>query len=319
MTVAPSFGVEDILRVAGGDAQVVGDPTVRFSRVASASDADAQSLVWIRPSHPERQRLLDETRASFILCDENVETSVAASLGKTLIVVANPKVVFSRVVAELLVAEPVWGIHPSSVIHEDAEVADRVSVGPNCSIGRAQIGEGTVIQGNCLVYDGVRIGRNVTIHAGTILGGDGFGYERDEAGEVEKFPHVGTVIIEDDVEIHSCTAIDRGSLSDTRIRRGAKIDNLVHIAHNADIGEASFVIAHAMVGGSVKIGRNCWIGPGSVIRDNLTIGDEAFVGIGALVVKDVPAGAVHMGSPARDADEYKLLLQSFRELLATRS
>jgi len=313
-----SYGVEDILRIAGPDARVIGDPEARFSRVAPASDADANSLVWIRPTHPDRQRFLDETGAGLVLCDKSVDTAAAVAAGKTLVVVGNPKVVFSRTVAELLVDEPAWGVHPSAVVHTEAKIAERVSIGPNCSIGRAEIGEGTVIHGNCLVYDGVRIGRNVTIHAGTVLGGDGFGYERDEDGEVEKFPHVGAVIVEDEVEIHSCTAVDRGSLDDTRIRRGAKIDNLVHIAHNADIGEGAFVIAHAMVGGSVKIGRNCWIGPGAVIRDNLAIGDEAFVGIGALVVKDVPAGAVHMGAPARDADEYKLLLQSFRELLAAR-
>jgi UDP-3-O-[3-hydroxymyristoyl] glucosamine N-acyltransferase len=311
-----TYGVDDLLRIAGPDAQVVGTREARFSRVAPAGDADAQSLVWIRPTHPDRQRLLDETGAGLILCDETVDPSGAVALGKTVIIVENPKVVFSRTVSALFVGEPTWAIHPSTVVHDEAEIADRVSIGPNCSIGRVEIGEGTVIHGNCLVYDGVHIGRNVTIHGGTVLGGDGFGYERDDAGEVEKFPHIGAVIIEDEVEIHSCTAIDRGSLNDTRIRRGAKIDNLVHIAHNADIGEASFVIAHAMVGGSVKIGRNCWIGPGAVIRDNLEIGDEAFVGIGALVVKDVPSGAVHMGSPARDADEYKLLLQSFRELLA---
>jgi UDP-3-O-[3-hydroxymyristoyl] glucosamine N-acyltransferase len=314
-----TYGVEDILRIAGPDAKVVGSGAARFSRAAPAGDADTQSLVWIRPTHPDRQRLMDETKAGLVVCDESVDPSRAVSLGKTVVIVANPKLVFSRTVASLFVDEPAWGVHPSSVIHQEAEIPDRVSIGPNCSIGRAQIGEGTVIHGNCLVYDGVRIGRNVTIHAGTVLGGDGFGYERDEVGEVEKFPHVGAVIVEDEVEIHSCTAIDRGSLNDTRIRRGAKIDNLVHIAHNADIGEASFVIAHAMVGGSVKIGRNCWIGPGAVIRDNLEIGDEAFVGIGALVVKDVPAGAVHMGAPARDADEYKLLLQSFRQLLAARA
>ncbi|HET8752602.1 MAG TPA: UDP-3-O-(3-hydroxymyristoyl)glucosamine N-acyltransferase [Gaiellaceae bacterium] len=317
--MTPDYGVEDILRVAEPGAQVLGDDAARFRRAAPAGDADIDSLTWIRPTHPDRQRLLDETAAGVVLCDESVDPSPAVSSGKTVIVVANPKVVFSRTVAALFVSEPAWGIHPSAVLHEEAEIADGVSIGPNCSVGRAQIGEGTVIHGNCLVYDGVRLGRNVTIHAGTVLGGDGFGYERDETGEVEKFPHVGAVIVEDEVEIHSCTAVDRGSLKDTRIRRGAKIDNLVHIAHNADIGEGSFVIAHAMVGGSVKIGKNCWIGPGAVIRDNLEIGDDAFVGIGALVVKDVPPGAVHMGSPARDADEYKALLQSFRELLAARA
>ena len=313
-----SYGVADLKPFLDADASVLGDEKASFTHVASASDAGNGALVWIRPTRADKQQLLDETGASVVLCDDSIDPAKAIEGGKCVILVGNPKVVFSRAANALFVKEPTWGVHESSLVHASAKLPARVSVGPGCTIGRVEIGEGTIIHGNCHIYDGVKIGRNVTIHAGTIIGGDGFGYERDEDGEVEKFPHVGGVIIDDDVEIHSCTAVDRGSLGDTRIRRGVKIDNLVHVAHNVDIGEGSFVIAHAMLGGSVKIGRNCWIGPGALLRDNLTIGDGAFIGIGALVVKDVPGGSVQMGAPAREADEYKALLQAFRALLPSK-
>jgi UDP-3-O-[3-hydroxymyristoyl] glucosamine N-acyltransferase len=310
--------LDEALAFAGEEVRVLGATDgVSFARVGAVTDADADTLVWIRPTREDRQALLDETAAGIVICSDDLDTTRALDAGKCLVIAGNPKVVFSRIAAALFGTQVQPGVHPSSVVHPEATIGDHVSIGPHCTIGRAELGDGTVIEGNCHVYDGVRIGRNVTVHAGTVIGGDGFGYERDESGEVEKFPHVGGVIIEDDVEIHSCTTIDRGSLSDTRIRRGAKIDNLVHVAHNVDIGEGTFVIAHAMLGGSLKIGRNCWIGPGAVIRDNVSIGDEAFVGIGALVVKDVPARSVYMGAPAREADEYKALLQAFRGLIGS--
>lgn len=310
--MSKTFSIADALRFAGDDATALGDTSATFARPAAVTDADEVSLVWIRPTRTDRQALLDTTRARVIVCDTSVDTGAAVAAGKCLIVSPNPKVAFSRIVHGLFVRAPSRGVHPSSVVDPEAVLGEDVAIGPNCTIGRVRIGDGTTIHGNCFIYDDVTIGRNVTIHAGSVIGGDGFGYERDESGEVEKFPHVGGVIIEDDVEIHSCVAIDRGSLSDTRIRRGAKIDNLVHVAHNVDIGEGAFVIAHAMLGGSLQVGRNNWVGPGAVLRDNLALGDDAFIGIGALVVKDVPAGETHMGSPARPAEEYKALLKALR-------
>jgi UDP-3-O-[3-hydroxymyristoyl] glucosamine N-acyltransferase len=315
--VTHRFGIEDAVRFVSSDVRIVGNEAASFSRPSSAAQADELSIAWIRPTYPDKQRLLDSTAAAVVVCDDSLDLSRAIEDGKGLIVTSTPKVAFSRIVHGLFVEKPEAGVHATAVIHSDAEIGDDVSIGPHCTVGRATIGDGTTIHGNCHIYDRVLIGRNVTIHAGSVIGGDGFGYERDEDGEVEKFPHVGGVIIEDDVEIHSCVAIDRGSLSDTRIRRGAKIDNLVHVAHNVEVGEGSFVIAHAMLGGSLRIGRNCWIGPGAVLRDNLSVGDGAFIGIGALVVKDVPEGTTQMGAPAREADEYKAMLQAMKRLAAS--
>jgi UDP-3-O-[3-hydroxymyristoyl] glucosamine N-acyltransferase len=145
----------------------------------------------------------------------------------------------------------------------------------------------------------VTTGKNVQIGKNCSLGNDGFQYMKGPEGDLIKFPHFGNIIIEDDVEIANNVCVDRGALSNTIIRRGVKIDNLVHIAHNVEIGENTMIIALAMVAGSVKIGKNCWISPSSCIREQLTIGDNVLIGMGSVVIKDVDSNSVMIGNPAK--------------------
>jgi UDP-3-O-[3-hydroxymyristoyl] glucosamine N-acyltransferase len=148
------------------------------------------------------------------------------------------------------------------------------------------------------------VGRDLVIHpsvrigAGCSIGLHGFGYAKAPDGSWLRFPHVGRVVIEEGVEIGSNVCIDRGSLTDTRICSGVKIDNHVHIAHNVIIGRNTLVIAHAMIGGSVTIGESCWIAPGALIKNKVTIGDGATVGLGAVVLHDVDPGVTVVGNPA---------------------
>lgn len=166
------------------------------------------------------------------------------------------------------------------------------------------------------MYDGTRIGRNVTVFSGTVIGADGFGYERRADGGMEKFIHKGGVVIEDDVEIGSNTSIDRGTLGDTILRRGAKVDNQVHIAHNCDVGEDAVVIAQSMIGGSVKIGARAWIAPSVVVMNGIAIGQDAMCGLGSIVTKSVKDGETVMGNPARPLAEAKALLAAMKQLIA---
>jgi UDP-3-O-[3-hydroxymyristoyl] glucosamine N-acyltransferase len=147
-------------------------------------------------------------------------------------------------------------------------------------------------------------GSNVVIGKNVVIGGEGFGYEFDDDVLV-KFPHYGGVIIESDVDIGNNTCIDRGALGNTIIMKGTKIDNLVHIAHNVEIGERCLVVANVGIGGSVKIGNDCYIGFGATIKNGVKIGNNVVVGMGAVVLRDIPDNEVWVGNPARNINEKK--------------
>jgi UDP-3-O-[3-hydroxymyristoyl] glucosamine N-acyltransferase len=305
--------IADLLPLIGNGARIIGDPDGRtFDHVSTTNTADEQAITWIAAHRSDKDELARTTKAAFVVCDESVEVGSGSSC---FIVVPNPKIIFSRIIHELFVKQPRPGIHPTAIIDPEAQIHRSASVGPLSYIGASTIGEGTVIHGHCHLYDGVQVGRNVIIHAGCVIGGEGFGFERRADGVLEKFPHIGGVIIEDDVELQVMTHVDRGTLGDTIIRRGTKVDSCCHIAHNDDIGEDNIIAAHTMFSGSVKIGDRCWVGPASVFRDVLNVGDDVFIGVGTLVAKDVDDKAQIMGAPARSVSEYKALLAALRRLL----
>lgn len=308
-----SYTLDDIQSVLPDEHRIVGEPRGRsFDGVRPANDADDRSLVWINPARDDKQAILDTTAAGFVVADPSLDLSGAGD--KVVIVVPSPKLTFAAILNRLYARVPKTGVHPSAVVDPDAWLGEGVYLGPFTYVGRATIGDGTVVHGHCHLHDGVRLGRNVVIHAGCVLGAEGFSFERDAGGRLHKFPHVGGVVIEDDVELQVMTDVDRGTLGDTIVRRGVKIDSFCHIGHNCDIGEDTMVAAQAMLGGSLRVGRRCWLGPATVFRDGIEIGDDAYVGLGALVVKDVANGERVMGSPAREIEAYKQQLRSLRRL-----
>lgn len=145
----------------------------------------------------------------------------------------------------------------------------------------------------------ISIIEDLTLGFNNVIGGNGFGYETDENGEQFHVPHLGNLIIEENVSIHNFVNIDRGVIGDTIIRKGVKIDSHAHIAHGAEIGENTLIVAHAVIGGSCKIGKNCYIGMGAMIKNKVTIGDGATIGMGAVILQDVPSGETWVGNPGR--------------------
>lgn len=218
----------------------------------------------------------------------------AACPGGTMLISTNPRRDYIRA---LLLLEARGGFAEDETpaqIHPSAKIGAGAVIGPGC-----EIDEGVVIEPNVVIMNRTRIGAFSRIRANSTIGSDGFGFERDEDGRALRFVHLGGIRIGRNVEIGSNTCIARGTLNDTVIEDGAKIDNLVHIAHNVRICSGAFVIAGAEISGGCHVGEGAWIGPNACVREQLQIGDGAMVGIGATVVRSIPRGEIHAGNPAR--------------------
>ena len=301
----------EIARILGGS--LAGDPALEVERVATVGEATSGEIcvVW----EPEAVKAIASSSASAFVTgtDQQVE-------GGNQIQVAEPRDALIHLL-ELLhpMPEAPQGIEEGARVAADVKCADGVFVSSGATVGsgvvlgsRAQIhtgvsigpevevGEDSVIYPNVSVYAGARIGKRVVIHSGAVIGSDGFGYRRSGDGRHRKIPQVGTVEIEDDVEIGAGTTIDRATLGTTVIRRGTKIDNLVQIAHNCEIGEDCCVIAQAGVAGSSRVGDSTMIGAQAGISDHVTVGNGVRVGAQSGVADDLPSGD-WIGSPAMAA------------------
>lgn len=288
----------------------------RIEKVATLATAGPETLTFL--SKAPTSGILDQLRGRLagatIICGEAIDLQGA---DVTLLVGKNPRLSFMRATARFFAPpRPAPGIHPSATVHQTASVAASAHVGPGVMIGaRSSVGSDSIIHANVVIYDDVKIGSRVVIHGGTVIGADGFGYERNELGELEKFPHIGGVTIMDDAEIGSNTSIDRGTLEDTLICERARIDNQVHIAHNVVVGRDVAVIAQAMIGGSVRLGDRAWIAPSATIMNKADVGADATVGLGSVVVKPVRDGETVMGSPAVPDQEFRAARAALKTLM----
>ncbi len=284
-------------------------------RVSDLESAAANEIAFV-----EKNALCQNTNAACLIVPEDF----SAKQSCPVISVKNPKLAFAQVAAVLYERQKKIGVHQTVSIAENCELSSEVFIGANVSIGENScigkatqiyegarigadvfIGENCFIYPNVIIYDRVFIGSNVILHAGVVIGADGFGFVRGESGYV-KFPQIGTVIIEDDVEIGANTCIDRGSLGATSIGRGTKIDNLVQIAHNVSIGERVVIAAQTGISGSTVIESDCVIGGQVGMGDHARVLSGAIIGsqAGVLPGKIVRAG-VWWGTPVQPLDEYK--------------
>lgn len=301
------------------DTTLEGDGALEITGVAAPERAATRDLIYVDSAkHAER------AAASAALCVIACEGLPLP--GKTVLRTANPKVTFSKAATLLLDRAAIAsGIHPTASVAPLARVAESASIGPYAVIGEdahvgeeTQIGAHSVIGPGCwvgqscrihprvTVYHHVRIGHRVEIHSGAVIGADGFGYAFSE-GRQWKFPQVGIVEIGDDVEIGANTTIDRGSLDDTRIAEGVKLDNLVHIGHNCRIGAHTVVAAQAGLSGSCIVGKNVVIGGQAGFGERCELEDGAVIGgqSGVLGGKTIRGGQTVWGTPARSLEKFK--------------
>ena len=322
----PPFTAAEIASHIGGE--VLGDSSVQLNGFALPETAKAGDLVFAETDGYVARA--EKSAASAILLDE---TLAATTNTKVLIRTANPRVAFAKVLTLFFPPEKFEpGIHPTAVVSKSASVHASAHVGPWCVIGdRARIGARSVLHGrnqvgadsvlgedtallpNAVVYARSQIGNRVIIHAGAVIGSDGFGYVFDE-GAHRKVPQIGNVIIHDDVEIGANVTIDRGALGSTIIGKGTKIDNLVQIAHNVVIGEHSILVAQVGVAGSTKIGSYTTLAGQVGVAGHLKIGNQVTLGAQAGVMTDIPDGEKWLGTPAAPGSEMKRIWASWFRL-----
>jgi UDP-3-O-[3-hydroxymyristoyl] glucosamine N-acyltransferase len=300
-------------------ATLEGNGALQLSAVASPERAGPYDLIYV-----DSTKNAPRAQASAAICV--IAPPGVALAGKTVLRTVAPKLAFAKAAALLLERGPIAaGVHPTAIIAALAQIAPNVNIGPFAVIAEdVHIGEGTqigphgVIGAGCWIgkncriharvtlYNGVRLGDRVEIHSGTVIGADGFGYAFGE-GQHWKFPQTGIVEIGDDVEIGANTTIDRGSLADTRIATGVKLDNLVHVGHNCEIGQHSVIAAQAGLSGSCTFGKNVVVGGQAGFGERCKLEDGAIIGgqSGVLGGKTIRSGETVWGTPARSLEKFK--------------
>ena len=315
-----SLKLFEIAELVGGE--LIGDRNLVITGVAGIKEAQKGDITFL--SNVKYLPFLDETKASAIVAAEDISSG-----GKPLIRTKNPSQAFTAITSYFLAQQErpaPAGIHPTAVIGQQTTIGAGVTIGAHVVIeDQATIGPGTVLGANtyigyaatvgtqCRLYpsvtvrERVRIGDRVIIHSGTVIGSDGFGYETLE-GRHLKIPQLGSVLIEDDVEIGANVCVDRGRFQDTRIGRGSKIDNLVQIAHNVVIGPDCMIVSQVGISGSTELGKNVTVAGQAGVVGHVQVGDGAIIGARSGVSKSVPAGTIVLGEPARPIREQKRIL-----------
>jgi UDP-3-O-[3-hydroxymyristoyl] glucosamine N-acyltransferase len=305
--------------------RIEGDPEIEIKGVAAMERAEAGDLTFL--ANPKYARKVKHTRASAILVLEPIA-------GIASLVSANPYLDFGRALALFYQApSPPPGVHPLAFVAESAEIGENCSIGPFAAVGeRVRIGGNAVLHPHVVIYEGAeigdhflahshavvrefcRIGHRVTLQNGVVVGGDGFGFAKRADGAHQKIVQSGVTVIEDDVEIQSLTSIDRATVGETRVKRGAKIDSLVQVGHACVVGEDNIICAQTGLAGSTTLERNVLLAGQVGSAGHLTVHDGAIVYAQSGIGGDVAAGARISGSPAFDASEWLRAITAFPKL-----
>ena len=315
------FTAKQIADFIGG--RVEGNENTVVSTFAKIEEGQEGAISFL--SNPKYTPYIYETKASIVLINEDVE--LEKPVNTTLIRVKNAYGCVAKLLQMYAASLPKkTGIHPLAFVAESAEIGKDVYIGPFTYVGEGvKIGDGSIINPNVTIYDGCQIGKNVTIHAGSVIGADGFGFAPNTEG-YEKIPQLGIVIIEDDVEIGANTCIDRSTMGQTVIHKGVKLDNLIQVAHNCEIGENTVMSAQVGMAGSTKIGAWCMVGGQAGFSGHIHVADKTMVGAQCGVINNTKGNGENLiGSPAMDPKDffkakalYRRLPDMYKEISALR-
>ena len=319
---------EQIANILEGN--VIGDPSVGVSKLSKIEEGEPGSITFL--SNPKYHNYIYTTKASIVIVNKSFEP--LQEVTATMIQVEDSYKAFTRILEyanQIKLMKS--GIEQPSVISEgvtygsdlylgsfsyigkNTKIGNNVKIYPNSFIGdNVEIGDNTILFAGARIYSESIIGKNCVIHSGTIIGSDGFGFAPNQDGSYSKIPQIGNVIIEDNVEIGSCTTVDRATLGSTIIRKGVKLDNQIQIAHNVEVGENTVIASQTGVAGSAKIGKNCIIGGQVGIVGHITIGDNVRIQAQTGVGRSIKDGESVQGSPAMAYNDFSKSYVYFKKL-----
>lgn len=286
------------------ECKFIGNKDLKFIRVNSIYEVKVGEISWIKPMVKNEENLLNNTLASAIICTKESFEKYQGSLEKILFIIhPDPEEVYVRILDGFFKVDEFDNslplIHPTATVHPNCKMGENVRIGAYSIIGECEIGSNTRICEHVKVFKGVTIGKNCLIRIFNTIGGSGFGYYREKDNSLTHIPHIGKVIIEDNVTIFPYCNIDLGTLGQTIIGEGTVLDHYIHVGHNCQFGKHNLVACKSSFGGGSRIGDNCFIGVMSMVRQKAEIGSNVITGMGSVVVKDIPDNQIWAGNPAK--------------------
>jgi UDP-3-O-[3-hydroxymyristoyl] glucosamine N-acyltransferase len=324
------FTCSDIAQILGG--KVEGNENVIVHNLSKIEEGEAGTLSFL--ANPKYEGYIYSTQASVVIVNDDFKPEKQLPKTLTLIRVKNAYDAFAQLldyynhltneregieqpsyISDGVVLGEKLYIGAFAYIGKDVKLGDGVKIYPQTFIGdRVEIGEGSVIYPGCKIYSDTKIGEKCVIHAGVVIGADGFGFAPNSENSYNKVAQIGNVVLEDHVEIGANSCIDRATLGSTIIKKGVKLDNLIQIAHNVEVGENTVMASQTGVAGSTKIGKNCMFGGQVGIIGHLQLGDRVKIAAQSGVSKSVKEDSIIQGSPAYDVREYTKSYVGFRKL-----
>lgn len=298
--------LESIMNSLGIPYNLIGSKKIlrNIKNFASLSEALKSDISFCSSTSKDAVNLISKSNAGIVICNKSLEENLNVRHDKLFVLVENPRLFFIHL-ANRTMTNTIHGVNKEIGISKTAVISDSAKIGRDVTIGNfVYVGDNCVIGDNTVLSDRIsirnsEIGNNCIIQSGVAIGEDGFAYERNVNFEPELFPHMRGVRIEDNVEIRVNSSIARGSLTDTVIGAGTKIDALVHVAHNVKIGKNCLLTAGVIIGGSTTLGDVCWLGLNSTLKNKIALGNQVIVGSGASVINNIPDNDVVAGIPAR--------------------